>query len=88
MQRRVREYKIPLDDTFTLSIPKVSQFLGISNQDDHIYLLYLIDSKSSYKKVHFIIVESNKTIDTLKYEYLGSFGLRNWSLKYHLFVEK
>jgi len=84
---RIEEYLIPFDDTFTLSIPKNSKFLTVSNQNDYIYLIY-----QSYSKVlinvSFRLVSSKEPFNESEYIYLGSFGLRNWSLRYHLLQKR
>ena len=85
----IYKYRVQIEDTFTLELPRGSQILDVQTQDGHPCVWVLHDPTAPTCTVAFRLYGTGQLIDNLDgYRHVGSFQLKDGLLVFHLFVEE
>lgn len=86
--RRVFKYPIPIDDYFTLELPKWSQILRVLVQNDRPVLYAAVPTVDLKEKVDFRLAGTGHPLEDEEFSkltYIDSFMMANGALVFHLF---
>ncbi len=87
--RTIHKYPVPMQDEFTLSMPRRSPLLCVQAQDDQPFVWALVDTEFPYRERRFALRGTGHPApeDTgSTWEYVGTFQLDNGFVG-HLFAE-
>lgn len=88
----IYKYPIPIEDYFTLELPKDAKILTVQIQRKMPQLWAAVDSEAEKETRHFRLSETGHPLggsDFLKMSnYIGTFQIENGTLVFHLFEIK
>jgi hypothetical protein len=82
--RKVYKYPVPIEDTFTLTMPLGAQVLCMDMQGSVPHIWALVDPSQGPEVRHFRLAGTGHDIEGAV-EYLGSFQMHGGALVFHLF---
>jgi hypothetical protein len=89
--RTIWKYDIPLDDVFSIEMPKESKILTIATQrgQPRIWVevpAYPTQQEDTIRRLFYLLGTGIVALDLTNLEYIGSFLILNDSLVFHLYV--
>lgn len=87
----IYKWAIPIEDHFTLELPKNARILTIQTQRDTPQLWAMVDSETEKETRHFRLSGTGHPLgnDYLRIiNYIGTFQIENGALVFHLFEVK
>jgi hypothetical protein len=83
--KTVYKYRLPLDEAFTIDLPRAAQLLSIQVQDGDAVLYALVDTEFESVSVEFRQVLTGQALPDVALNYIGSYRFRLDGLVYHIF---
>jgi len=87
--KTIYKYEVPIEDEFSLNLPKGSTFLSLINQRGKPVLYFLVDpEEKTIEKIDFYLAGTgNPILENIdSYEFLGTFEVHPFV--FHLFSRK
>ena len=85
--KTIWKYGIPLEDLFTLNLPKDAKFLSIQEQNEQMESWFLVDMQADLETRRFCVRGTGHFLDDQQGEvtYLGTVQQLSGALVWHLF---
>lgn len=84
---RIHKYEIPIEDDFTISLPKGADILSVQIQCGVPQMLAMVDTTAKSVERNFRVIGTGNPIGSFPrgYQHIGTFQLYKGSLVFHLF---
>ena len=82
------KYRIPIEDRFTMELPKDSMVLDVKIQDEQPTMWILVETEANLEKRYFRIFGTGHKFETIaNLKHLGTIQMWNATLVWHIFEE-